>query len=222
MSITVYWGSGSPFAWAVLLALETKKLGYESRLLQMSQGEHKTPEFLALNPRGKVPVLVDGDQVISESLAILTWLDARYPEPPLFGRTAQEKTAVMQALSELMSYVEAPLTGIGRATFFKPWDADSQAEISALVASVKPELQRLDAMLGERDWLAGEALSAADLRLYPLLQLLWRATGVADRKGGLAAMHELDREHFPGVARWAQRIEGLHGYNRTYPPHWRG
>ncbi len=221
MSITVYWGSGSPFSWTVLLALETKGQGYESRLLQMSQGEHKTPEFLALNPRGKVPVLVDGSQVISESLAILTWLEAQYPEPPLFGRTAVEKAAVMQVVSELVSYVEAPIMAISRTTFFKPWDADSQAAISESVAAAKPELQRLDTRLQSMPWLAGQVLSVADLRLYPLLQLLWRAIGAADRKGGLPVMHELDRDNFPELDRWARQIEALHGYNRTYPPHWR-
>ncbi len=221
MSITVYWGSGSPFAWSVLLALEVKGLNYESKLLQMSQGEHKTPEFLAINPRGKVPVLVDGETVISESLAILTWLEASYPEPSLFGRGAAEKTAVMQAVSALISYVEPPIMTISRTTFFKPWDAAGQADISAAVALALPELQRLDADLGKTAWLAGNALSAADLRLFPLLQLLWRATLGADRKGGLPVMHELDRPHFPAIDRWARQIEELPGYNRTYPPHWR-
>lgn len=222
MTITVYWGSGSPFSWTVLLALETKNLGYESKLLQMSQGDHKTPQFLALNPRGKVPVLVDGSQVISESLAILTWLEAQYPEPPIFGRTPAEKAMVMQAVSELVSYVETPIMNISRTVFFKPWDADGQADITALVATAKPELQRLDMRLESTPWLAGSALSVADLRLYPLLQLLWRATGAADRKGGLAVMHELNRENFPEIDRWARQVEALHGYNRTYPPHWRG
>lgn len=221
MSISVYWGSGSPFAWTVLLALEAKGLSYESKLLQMSQGEHKTPEFLAINPRGKVPVLVDGGQVISESLAILTWLDAKYPEPSLFGTSPEARARIMQSVSGLMSYVEPFVMTISRTTFFKPWDADGRAVITEAVEGALPELQRLDTELGKSTWLAGETMSAADLRLYPLLQLLWRATLGADRKGGLAVMHALDREHFPAIDRWAGQVEALHGYNRTYPPHWR-
>jgi hypothetical protein len=45
----IYWGSGSPFAWQVLLALEVKKIPYASRLLEFSKGQHKSPEYLALN-----------------------------------------------------------------------------------------------------------------------------------------------------------------------------
>src|SRR5262247_22931 len=90
MAIELYWGSGSPFAWRVMLTLEVKKLPYESKLLEFSKGEHKTPAYLKLNPRGKVPTLKDADYVLSESLAIMSYLDRKYPEPQLFGKTAEE------------------------------------------------------------------------------------------------------------------------------------
>ena len=60
MALELYWGSGSPFAWRVMLSLEVKRLSYESKLLEFSKGEHKSAGFLKLNPRGKVPVLKDG------------------------------------------------------------------------------------------------------------------------------------------------------------------
>ena len=63
MAIELYWGSGSPFAWRVMLTLEVKGLAYESKLLEFSKGEHQTPAYLQLNPRGKVPTLKDGDFV---------------------------------------------------------------------------------------------------------------------------------------------------------------
>ncbi|MGQ0657219.1 MAG: glutathione S-transferase family protein [Chromatiales bacterium] len=81
MTLEVYWGSGSPFAWRALLALEVKRLQYVSHQLQFSRQEHKSPEFLRLNPRGKVPVLKDGDFVVYESLAIMKYLDDKYAEP---------------------------------------------------------------------------------------------------------------------------------------------
>ena len=60
MAIELYWGSGSPFAWRVMLALEVKGLAYQSKLLEFSKGEHKTPAYLKLNRRGKFPTLKDG------------------------------------------------------------------------------------------------------------------------------------------------------------------
>src|SRR5262249_47894544 len=104
MAIEVFWGSGSPFAWRVLLALEYKRLPYTSHLLQFSKQEHKSHEMLALNPRGRVPVLKDGDYVCFESLAILYYLDLKYPQPPLFGRTPEEAGTIMRVICEYENY----------------------------------------------------------------------------------------------------------------------
>ena len=59
MSLTFYYGSGSPFAWKVWLALEHKAVPYEFRLLSFDRGDTKAPEFLSVNPRGRVPTIVD-------------------------------------------------------------------------------------------------------------------------------------------------------------------
>ena len=53
MAIELYWGSGSPFAWRVMLTLEVKKLAYESKLLEFSKGEHKTPAYLQAQSTGQ-------------------------------------------------------------------------------------------------------------------------------------------------------------------------
>src|SRR3990167_4669598 len=118
MAIELYWGSGSPFAWRVMLTLEVKRLKYESKLLEFSKQEHKSPDYLRLNPRGKVPTLKDGDFVLYESLAIMAYLDRKYPDPPLFGRTPQETGAIWRAISEAESYLVGPGSQVGRAIFF--------------------------------------------------------------------------------------------------------
>ena len=87
MSVEIFWGSGSPYAWRVLLAAEARKVPYESRLLSFSAKEHKAPTFLAVNPRGKVPALRDREQVVTESLAIMHHLDGLGSGPALFGAT---------------------------------------------------------------------------------------------------------------------------------------
>lgn len=221
MSLTVYWGSGSPFAWNVLLTLEYKGLPYASRRLDMGQGEHKTPEFLALNPRGKVPVLVDGDVVITESLAIVAYLDAKYPEKSVFGSTPLEKARVMEALSSVQSYLEPAAFPIPLTVFFKPWDDAAHAAIRAGIAATTPELARIEALLAAQPALAGQALSAADFRLYPVLQFFWRSWLVAEKKGGVPELAALQRDRFPAIDAWCARIEAIPGYEHSYPPHWR-
>ena len=59
--VEIYWISGSPFAWRVLLTAEVKGIPYEGKLLEASKGELKTPEFLAINPLGRVPTIRDGN-----------------------------------------------------------------------------------------------------------------------------------------------------------------
>lgn len=221
MSLTVYWGSGSPFAWNVLLALACKGLPYESRRLDMGQGEHKTPEFLALNPRGKVPVLVDGDVVLTESVAIVAYLDAKYPENPLFGNDPLEKARVMEALSCVQSYVEPAAFPIPLTVFFRPWDDAARQTIRDAIQATTPEFARIEARLATQPALAGQSLSAADLRLYPVLQFFWRSWLVAEKKGGVPELAALQRDRFPAIDAWCARIEALPGYDATYPPHWR-
>jgi len=122
MAIELYWGSGSPFAWRVMLTLEVKGLAYESKLLEFSKGEHKTPGYLRLNPRGKVPTLKDGDFVLYESLAIMSYLDRKYPDPPLFGKTAEETGLIWRALAECESYMVSAGDRVVRPIFLaKGW-----------------------------------------------------------------------------------------------------
>jgi hypothetical protein len=59
--VEIYWISGSPFAWRVLLTAEVKGVPYEGKLLEASKGELKSPEFLAINPLGRVPAIRDGN-----------------------------------------------------------------------------------------------------------------------------------------------------------------
>ena len=68
--------------------------------------------MLAMNPRGRLPVLRDGDYVVFESLAVLYYLDRKYPDVPLFGRTAEEAAVIMRVINEFQAYTEARLMTI--------------------------------------------------------------------------------------------------------------
>ncbi len=218
MTIEVIWGSGSPYAWRVLLTLEVKGLAYELRLIQFSKGEQRAPEHLALNPRGKVPVLREGDYVLSESLAIMAYLDRRQPEPPLFGSSAEETGLIWKAIAEFESYVAPVLRRIVVPVFLgKPLDA---ADLQAAAGELDGELGGMAEAAARHGWLAGERLSAADLAVLPFVEVLLRAArNQALRDLGLAILPFAER--YPALEDWRLRIAALPGYARTCPPHWR-
>jgi glutathione S-transferase len=220
MTVEVYWGSGSPYAWRVLLTLEAKKIPYISHLLQFSKGENKAPDYLALNPRGKVPTIKDGDYVLNESIAIMAYLDRKHSEPPLlFGRSAEDTGRVWKAISDSMSYLEPAGNRVAVPIFFGTSE-DNVDNIRAAIPDIHEELGLMERRIGEEKWLALGRLSAADLAVYPFIEILLRAAGKENARPldlGLTPF----AERYPAIEAWRQRIRALPGYAKTYPPHWR-
>ncbi|MBV8740884.1 MAG: glutathione S-transferase family protein, partial [Sinobacteraceae bacterium] len=173
MTIDVYWGSGSPYSWRVLLALEYKRLPYNSHVLQFSKQEQKSPHMLALNWRGKVPVIKDADYVCFESLAVLYYLDLKYPEPPIFGRTPEEAGTIMRVICEYQAYIEPHVNTIVRAVFGKE-DLSADAITDAMHHAAS-EARTIEARLSRSDWVVGDSFSAVDMVIFPGFQLLRRA-----------------------------------------------
>lgn len=219
MAIDLYWGSGSPYSWRVMLALEYKKLAYTGHQLQFSRQEHKSPQMLALNFRGRVPVLKDGDYVVFESLAVLYYLDLKYPQPPLFGRSPEEAGIIMRVICEFQAYVEEHLNRIVDAFFF-PSRHRNLDELAKSMHVVGSEARSIEMRLAKSEWVVGDNFSAADIVLFPALQMLLRALAKPDARELSARFLPLEI-NYPALARWCRRVETLPGYERTYPPHWR-
>lgn len=219
MAIELYWGSGSPFAWRVMLTLEVKGLAYDSKLLEFSKGQHKTAEFLRLNPRGKVPTLKDRDFVISESIAIMAYLDRKYPEPPLFGSTPEECGLIWRAISECESYLVLEADKVIRPLFFGK-GLDRTEEIQRAAQLTRDELQSTDAGLAGSTWLVGARISAADIVLFPVVQSLLRAAYKEAAQPFNLGLVPLEK-NYPNLGRWVREIEALPNYQLTYPPHWK-
>jgi glutathione S-transferase len=219
MAISFYWGSGSPFAWRVHLALEHKRLQYESHLLHFDKQEHQSPQMLKMNPRGRVPVLKDGDYVVFESVAILYYLDLKYPQPPIFGSSPEEAGVIMRVICEFQSYTEPLVQKIVSAIFADEVAADIDGLTDAMHV-VGREARTIEGRLSKEQWIVGDKYSAIDMVIFPWLQLLRRAL---DRSAAaeLGARFLPMERNYPALARWLQRIESLPGYERTYPPHWR-
>lgn len=219
MAYEVYWGSGSPYSWRVLLALTVKQVPYESKLLQFSRGDHKTPEFLGMNPRGRLPVLKDGSHVVYESVAILSYIEKLHPTPNLLGETAAETGAIWQTISEVDAYL-CPLQEELVATVFQDETKGREDELRAVAAQVREEIATYDGRLARSRYLAASRLTAADLVLFPTLMLIGRIGTRAPALDLALGLENLRASH-PNVDRWARTIESLPGYDATYPPHWR-
>jgi glutathione S-transferase len=219
MAIEIFWGSGSPFSWRVLLTLEHKQIPYQSRLMQFSKGETKTAEYLAMNPRGEVPTLRDGDVVVRESIAILAYLERRFPEPSLFGTSPRETGAIWQRVMETTLRLDLPGEAFILPIYFGRLEAEA-AQVRAAVPSLQAELARIEGDLGSRPWLCGDTLSAADIVTYPMVRSVLRAAEKPAAVGFEDGLAQL-RERHPAMGAWMARIEALPYYDRTFPPHWR-
>ena len=215
--LEIFWGSGSPFAWRVLLAAELKRIPYTSRLLEFSKGDLETPEFLALNPRGKVPVIRDGVVVLAESLAIIAYLERRFPERPLFGATPEDTARIWSAIATFESYVRDVTTPLNRWLF---GDKPRTAEIDEARANVGREFDTIEARLAKHDWIAVDAISAADIVWFPTLRTYQRAAARNEARAREVSLHPL-ADAYPNIARWIGRVEAQPGYDKAFPPHWR-
>ncbi|MBM4233589.1 MAG: glutathione S-transferase family protein [Gammaproteobacteria bacterium] len=224
MAIDLWWASGSPYSWRVMLALEHKRLPYDSHSVQLSFQEHKAPHMLAMNPRGRVPVLKHDEYVVFESVAILYYLDRKYPEPPIFGHTPEEAAVIVRVIEEFQAYTEPHIMGISRSLLGStnpleepPLDADALTDAMHVVAR---EARTIEMRVSRFDWIVGGDYSAIDMVIFPAIQLLRRALG---RPGAedLARRFLPIEVNYPALGRWLARIEALPGYDRTFPPHWR-
>jgi glutathione S-transferase len=217
--LELFWISGSPYSWRVMLTLELKQIPYTARLLEASKGEHQKPGFLALNPRGKVPVLRDGEVVVRESLAIMQYLERKYPAKPMFGRTPQEAGAIARVISEFDAYLRPSLMRVATPILFRKSEEKS-ADIRAAISEVHGELEKLEEAAAHSRWLAGNESGAADSAVYPFLKVLLRAAAKPEAAAFNLALLPFENR-YPALAAWMGQVEGLSCYDRTYPPHWR-
>ena len=216
--IECYFISGSPPCWSIMMALAVKGLSYEQRRLDNSKREQRSEAFLAVNPRGNVPALVDGTVTVRETNAILAYIDAAYPDPPLFGSNPAQSAEIWQIVCEASDSLKTPIGNIVRP-IFRGRATEMVAEIRKTIQPVYQELAMFDFDLGSRPYLCGPTLTAADIVVYPILMQLLRGVtrdGVEELELQVAPLDT----YYPNLAAWARRIETISGYDGAYPPHW--
>lgn len=218
--IELYYVSGSPYSWRVMLAAEVKGVPYQPRQLQLSKGEHRSPEFLKMNPRGREPLLKDGDFIVTELLAMMIYIDRQSPATPLFGTDTISTVRVFEGLSQVLFDCEKATLLLAEPTLYRSPNADPTEAIRKAGEKLKAELKIMDERLGRQEWLVEGAISAADVAALPLIMTIARAAGKDVAKDLDLGLLPLETR-FPNVAAWVKRMEALPGYARTVPPHWR-
>ncbi|MDX8354022.1 glutathione S-transferase family protein [Cognatiyoonia sp. IB215182] len=208
---TLYWISGSPPAWRVMLAFVIKGVAFDARRLDHGAGENRDPAYLALNPKGQVPTIVAGDIVLRESLAIMAWLDRAFPDQPIWGRDHRAAAAIWQDVmvmeGDLRPAVTAAAQGLIRG---RPVPTES-------VDVLEREADHLDARLASTAFLGGERPMASDIWLYPALR--WIGRGVALSSDPPKTLRDLVNAR-PALAAWDARLTAIPGVASTHPPHW--
>jgi GSH-dependent disulfide-bond oxidoreductase len=187
--ITLY-GVMSPNVVKVAIMLEELKLPYVLRYVSLFKGEQFTEEFRALNPLGKVPVLVDPalGRPLAESGAILLWLAEHHGV--FLPQESAERYEVLQWLMVQMSAI-GPM--LGQFTHFSLLPAGSEIYSLGRYGSLAETLYRaIDQRLADREWIAGGAYSIADIAIFPWGEYLER--------------HGKNVQEYPNLQRWRAAI----------------
>lgn len=142
-----------------------EELGLEYELVPVSPFSEavRSPGFLALNPAGKLPVLVDGDVVLTESSAIQLYLAEKCPEAGLIPQDIAERAQMYRWIFFLVSEIEQPLWRVARNTVIYPEDKRMPADVEMATDECKAMLAVLEKHMQGRDYLVGGRLSVADL-----------------------------------------------------------
>lgn len=161
--------------------------------VDLAQAAHKTPEFLALNPFGQVPVLDDDGVIVADSIAILVYLAKKYAEKSWLPEDAAGAAAVQRWLSVAAGQIAyGPCAARLVTVFGAKFDADE------VIARAHAILTLIDAELASRQWIAADHPTIADVALYSYI--------------ARAPEGNVDRFRYHNVTAWLARIETLPGF----------
>ena len=200
----LYMNKLSPNVRRVRLTAAVLGIELEEKSMDFAKGEHKAPEYLALNANGAIPTLVDGDFVLSESRAIMQYLASKKPESGLLPKDEAARADVTRwqfwdsshwspALGTLtFQIVLRPMMGMG--------DPD-KAKVDEALASIKRFGAVLNKRLEGKTWIVGDALTVADLTVASSLMY--------------AKQTDVPLGDHPNVQAWFGRITEMDAWKKS-------
>ena len=205
MQLYTYYPSSAAFR--VRIALHLKGLAYEPRFVHLASDEHLAPAYTAVNPQGLVPALVDDGQLLTQSLAIIEYLEEKHPAPPLLPRElharARARSLALLVACEIhplnnrraLNYLTAVLghTEEDKSRWYAHWIHDGLAKLEAALSRTP----------GTGTFCQGEAPTVADCCLVPQVFN--------------ARRFNCDTSHAPTVMRVFDACMALDAFQRAQP-----
>ena len=145
--------------------LQELDVDFEAITINLRAGEHRTPNFLAINPAGKLPALIDGEQSITESVAICLYLAEKYPNHQLIPTDLWLRAQLYRWLFFAVTELEQPLWRIARHTSLYPKEARIPAEIPLARQDFTNMATILESHLLGRQFVVGDQATVADFVL---------------------------------------------------------
>ena len=196
MNLELYFAPGA-CSFVPHVSLEAIKaatgVGYEPKLVKLHKGEHRTPEYLAMNPDGQVPLLVVDGKPLSQIVAILDFLDRSFPKAGLFPAQPAARAQALSQLAWMNNTVHPTFTRVFRTEEFAESDA-ARADVKKMAqARFRKHLERIQEWVGgtAKYW-HGDRISPHDAYAFTLL-----------RWGGIAG---IDPKSLPGYLAYIERV----------------
>ncbi|WP_242154313.1 glutathione S-transferase family protein [Sphingomonas sp. BAUL-RG-20F-R05-02] len=187
----------TPNSIKVPIALEELGLDYELHGVNVRKGEQKAPSFVLLNPNAKVPVLIDGDLVLTESAAILVYLAEKTGR--LLPRSGEARARVFE---QLFFHASGLSAAFGQSGFFQRFAAEPQPiAIERFLGEARRTVSMLDGVLAKHRFVAGADISIADIAHFGWL---WRREFAG-----------VSLDDAPHVARWYAEVEARAAVQRA-------
>lgn len=183
----------------VYLMMEELGLSYKRMPLDMKMKEHKSADFLALNPNGKVPCLKDNNYVIWESIAINQYLAEKY-KPEMLGSTPEEKGHVAQWSVWAMTELQPPLVDILIQMVFVPEDKRNHSLIEKAKEKTPGLLRILDQALAGRDFMVANKFTVADINMASVVAIL--------------AHLQMDIVPYKNIQNWMEKINSRPAFRK--------
>jgi glutathione S-transferase len=204
MSLKLHVFPPSPRAFKVLSLAAYLGLDYQLCLVDFAKGTHKTPDFTALNPNQKMPVIEDGDFVLWEANAILQYLAGKYPEKGLLPADPQKRALVTQWQCWDLAHWEPGCAMVIFERLVKPLfgrGAEDPAKVEEGMEKFRRAAPVLNGQLGKTRFVTGEQLTVADFSLGAVLNT--------------QPVARFPLDEYTNIRRWYQSLTELPGWQKS-------